>query len=195
MIRLLMLLVCLFLSVAWSQSDDYVGDKTISGTGFRYSCEDGGPAVWLQDVDNQYIDKIPTFRDGTPIPYEGDRDPSLGPRWLIRPDGFVSTLDSLFRSVLTEQEYQSLQGDLLMISMAVNTDTGRIMEIEYTIPRGANHDYTGAGFIRISPEKYYRIEKWLKEHIVYTVTDEGKRVTFMIALGFLAPGNSAPMYR
>lgn len=125
-----------------------------------------GVRLILNNVTNELLSKSLAWRDGrlvTPDEYDamevGDLD--------------VASVKQAFRETFTEQEYNILKDgkDCIYLYMNINAE-GRMTEVAFFITATPR---TRA----IPPEKYALLEKKLKEHLRYTLSEDEKKLQFL----------------
>jgi hypothetical protein len=113
------------------------------------------------------------MKDGSPLKYD-NFDFDAEPTSWIKPADFYSRMMDIVKSYVTVSDQQLVKGDMLIITMYINSDTGLITEIKFSFVPYRN------GWCRLVPEKFYKIEQALKKDIKFTMTAQGRKFNYNI---------------
>ena len=173
-IIILLILCFLCLSVFAQRDTAYSHLRLVSDTlrmdGYTYVCDTiGTTRVNLYSADNHPGREEIAYKDGTDIPFEKLLHDDI--------DAFVITdeLDRLMWSIVddafTKEQVASFGKWKLGITLNISSTTGRITDVYFEYVNLS--DYT-----KIPVDVYRNIELRLKNEVVFTLTEEGKRLTY-----------------
>ncbi|MDR0812067.1 MAG: DUF5043 domain-containing protein [Paludibacter sp.] len=146
----------------------YSPSQTIIRSNFTYACSgNAGGVVTLRNQNNTIINTPQAMKDGTRFTGTDDGVPAPYTTSLK-----VINIYNIITSCLTQSDINKVKGEVMLLSMYINSDTGIIMEIEFDITLFDNK------WCRIEPEKYYAIEQALKSNITFNITEQGKKYTY-----------------
>ncbi len=169
----LILLLFYFSNRSYGQNY-YSFGQNIIGNGFVYECENykGVGAVRLYNSNNALTNATQTRKSGGTITYNKPFN-NLPDRVVYEPRIGLS-VTNIVGSALNATEKNSVGTDILGITLYINSDTGKVMEVEFIF------NPARSGFVHIPPEKYYNIERQIKQNIIFNVTTEGKSLNFNV---------------
>jgi hypothetical protein len=169
---MLMCIVTLF-AISGTAQNYYAPNKVINGNGFTYICHKKRGALYtLCNQQNVWTFKPRTMKDGSPIRYEGIEIGAEPEPW-ISTDELATKMFESFKSCLTPADQQLVKGDVLILSIYINSDTGMVTEVDFEFLPSDKWAY-------LAPEKYYAIEQAFKKNLKFTITAEGKKFNYNI---------------
>ena len=168
--KIILLLLCVWFSFnkATAQTYYYNTTKTFNENGYTYQCDKANHGiVTLYNKANKYTCTSYQNKDGSPI---GNPE-KLFP--LIEKDNWTrQKCFSIINSAFSSAEKQRVKGDLIDVSMTIDTSTGKVIEVDFSI-----YYSTPLGTIPIST--YRNIELALKNQVWFTLTKTGKNLKFV----------------
>ncbi len=168
--RLSVLVVLLLCAInAISQTYYYYNTtKTFNENGYRYQCDkpDYG-LVTLYNKDNVYTYLHYEYKDGSPL----ENTDTLGS--LFENDNWTKQkCDSIVNNAFSPPEKQRVKGKKLDVTLTIDSSTGKVIEVDFCF---FYSDLMGT----IPVSTYRKIELELKEKIWFTLTETGKKLTFV----------------
>jgi len=159
------LMLCCSMAIQ-AQTYYYNESKTFKMLGYTYKC-DNELYVTLYNINNEFTNstekytttgEIFTMRNGV-SPLESDH-------WTKH------KCYSIVNNAFTADEKLRCKGEKLIIRVYINSQTGRIKEVQY-------HFLSEAPFATIPVSTYRKIETELKENVWFVPTAEGKKLNFI----------------
>jgi len=177
--KLVLLIIFLLFSVAEvsAQTYYYTQNKTLSGQDvnssntYTYQCivDNSTSMVRLYNAANQKTNAEQTFKNGSPL----TQSFLLGEEKLFEKDNWTwNKCQSIVNNAFSADEKQRVKGNEFVIEMIIDSDTGKVTEVEFNFLH-----YLGFGTIPLSV--YRKIELELKSNVWFTVTDVGKSLNFV----------------
>ncbi len=144
----------------YTEGYDLKADEDIT-----FEVKSSGITLFLTNVTNELLNKSLAWRDGrlvTPEEYDAMKEGELD----------IPSVKRAFLETFTEQEYTLLKDgkDYMYLYMNINSE-GRMTEVAFFIT-------TTPRTLAIPPEKYALLEKNLKEHLRYTLSEDEKKLQF-----------------
>ena len=154
-----------------AQTRFYDTNRTFNEQGFTYISYvvSGGAMVHLHNKDHQWIGVTQRNRDGT----EGNEIELPSPFQTNTAAQMRQLAHSIINNAFTPAEKQRIRGERLTIIMYVDSQTGRVDDVEFMFLRMR-------GFATIPVTTYRRIELELKERIQFIPTDAGRSRNFLM---------------
>ena len=169
----LILIYNLCVSFICAQTNYYLEDKTFNEDGYIYQCDVDENTRWvtLYNKDNQYtyVDHYDRYT-GKQISIEENQN---GGEQLESDDWTRLKCISIINTSFSEEEKERIKNRAITILLYVNSDTGRISEVEFQFP-----NFNPFATIPISV--YRQIEVELKNNVWFTPTEEGKRRNYIL---------------
>ena len=147
-----------------AQTRFYDTDRTFNEQGFTYVSHEMGALVRLHNREQRWIGVMERNRDGT-----GGGEMELPPPFQTNSHAQMNQLArTIINNAFTPAERQRIRGERLTVIMYLDTNTGRVDDVEFRFVRVG-------GFATIPVTTYRRIELELKERIQFVMTDAGRR--------------------
>ena len=151
----------------------YAKDTTFYENGYTYQCDvvEKAMLITLYNKENKYTYVDQTFKDSN-IPVSLKDNERSGPH--LESDTWTKQKSfSIINNAFSAEEKARIKGEELLIILYINSDTGKIMEVEYRL--------LGFEFLASIPVSVYRkIEVGLKENVWFVPTEEGKRRNYIL---------------
>lgn len=151
----------------------YAKDTTFYENGYAYQCDvlEGAMYITLYNKENKYTYVDQTFKETNfPVSMDDNRysDPHLESDNWTKPKTF-----SIINNAFSAEEKARVKGCEVGILLYINSDTGKIMEVEY--------QFVGfKPFASIPVSVYRKIETELKANVWFVPTEEGKRRNYIL---------------
>lgn len=166
---LLILSVIFSLNLANAQYTGVSGHRSMGGFNYQWFDRYGTGVITLFNAQNKYVSIFYSekYKDGSPV---SDDDILLNRIQLIEDDNWtkqrcISIVDSIFTPI----EKQIVKSDNFIISLVIEPDSGRVIEVEFAFSRYSP-------FIQIPVTTFGRIEMALKSQVWFTTTAVGKQL-------------------
>jgi hypothetical protein len=165
----------LFIVAASAQTYYYDETKTFYENGYTYQCDNAVGNITLYNNQNRFTYAEKAYKDGSKLPEDiaRGRVSAIEMETWSRPKA-----RSIVNNAFPAQEKALVKGERLSISLYINPDTGKVIEVKFGF-------WNRSPFGRIPPSTYYKIEQQLKKEIWFTMTEVGKQLNF----GFLFWGH------
>lgn len=167
---LLTMIGLLFSAVITAQTNYYTATKTFYEDGYTYQCDvSASKSVTLYNKDSKWT-------------YERQIYTSTGDPFVMPDAGIDLTEDdtwthakrySIVKNAFTVVEKERVKGDELIISLVINSNTGKIDEVYFEF---VNFD----PYATIPVSVFRKIEMELKESVWYIPTAEGKKLNYIL---------------
>lgn len=169
----LILIYNLCVSFICAQTNYYLEDKTFNEDGYIYQCDVDENTRWvtLYNKDNQYtyVDHYDRYT-GKQITIEENLKGSK----QLQDDNWTKTkCFSIINGAFSTEERMRLDANEFAILLYIDSDTGKITEVEFQFP-----NFNPFATIPISV--YRQIEVELKNNVWFTPTEEGKRRNYIL---------------
>ncbi|GHU96141.1 hypothetical protein FACS1894156_6850 [Bacteroidia bacterium] len=154
----------------------YAPNKIVTRNEFTYVCYEwlqGG--IWLYNQNNTLTFVKQTFKDGSIYRYDNMELDAYPEHW-VSTDALFTNIYNAISPCLTPAEQKLVTGDKLIVSLYINPNTGKIIEVEYSFVFFRN------GWCRLPPEKFFAMEQALKQQITFNITAEGKKLNYCICV-------------
>ena len=153
----------------YTHNRTHTGQDANSHNTFTFrSTVSSGDMVLLHNVANTRTNAERRFRNGQPL----TQRILLGQEQLLEPDNWTwNRTRSIVNNAFSAAEKQRVRGSFLTTSMVIDTNTGRVVEVEF-------HFLANSGFATIPVSVYRRIELELKNQIWFTPTAVGRSLNF-----------------
>lgn len=151
----------------------YYRDTTFYENGYTYQCDvqEGAMFITLYNKENKYTYVDQTFK-GTNIPVSIKDTERGGPH--LEPDNWTKKKTySIINNAFSAEEKKRVSGEGFVILLYINSDTGKIMEVEYQL-------FGFKPFASIPVSVYRKIETELKKNVWFTPAQEGKRMSYIV---------------
>ena len=173
-IIILLILCFLCLSVFAQRDPAYSHLRLVSDTlrmyGYTYVCDTiGTTRVNLYSADNHPGREEIAYKDGTDIPFEKLIHDDIDA--VVITDELDKLMWSIVDDAFTKEQAASFGKWRLGITLNISSTTGRITDVYFEYVNLS--DYT-----KIPVDVYRNIELRLKNEVVFTLTEEGKRLTY-----------------
>ena len=140
-----------------------------NGSTFTYRSVIDGALVHLHNVANTKTNAERRFRNGQPL----TQRILLGQERLLEPDNWTwNRSRSIVNNAFSADERRRVTGCELLVDLIIDSNTGRIMEVEFSF-------LANSGFATIPVSVYRRIELELKNQIWFTPTAVGRSLNFI----------------
>lgn len=152
-----------------AQTHYYDVTKTIHGNGYTYQCDvQRSKQVLLYNKENELTYTKWVFRDtGKEPPFPYNIDDVKDDAWTKR------KCYSIVNNAFSAGEKRRTQGDELDICMYIDSNTGKVIEVDFTF-------LASDPFATIPISVYREIEVELKKNIWFTTTAEGKNMNYLV---------------
>jgi hypothetical protein len=164
-------LISALFCVSYLSAQNYYYDvtKTFYENGYTYQCEvPPSKLVLLYNKENKLTHTKWVFKDTgkePPLPY--NIDDVKDDTWTKR------KCYSIVNNAFSAGEKQRTRGYELRISMYIDSNTGKVREVDFTF-------LAGNPFATIPISVYREIEVELKKNIWFTTTAEGKKMNYLV---------------
>ena len=151
----------------------YAKDTTFYENGYAYQCDvlEGAMHITLYNKKNKYTYVDQTFK-ATNLPVSMDENRYSGPH--LEPDNWTKPKTfSIINNAFSAEDKARIKGNALGILLYINSDTGKIMEVEYQF-------FGFKPFASIPVSVYRKIETGLKANVWSVPTKEGKRRNYIL---------------
>jgi len=164
----LIVILSLFAQVCHAQAYYYNETKTFYENGYTYQCDRASYGiVTLYNKANQYTYTPNANKDGSPL---GDLDKLLP---FIAPDNWTKQkCFSIVNNAFSAAEKQRVKGAKVDVSMTVDTSTGKVIEVDFSL-------FYNTPTASIPVSTYRNLELALKSQIWFTLTNNGKKLNFV----------------
>ena len=153
----------------YAQSNLYDETKKIQGNGYTYQCKVTGILADLYNAEQQFVETQQVNRKtGEHFSMKDAYTPLLSQDTWTRPKCY-----SIVRNAFSEEEKQKLKGQLLTVSLYIHPDTGKVIDVMFTV---SNRNE----FTTIPISVYRKIELELKRNVWFTPTDHGKEFNYIL---------------
>lgn len=169
--KTMMILISTLFCVTYLSAQSYYYDvtRTFHENGYTYQC-DVSPSklVRLYNKENKLTYTKWVFKDtGKEPPFPYNIDDAKDDRWTKR------KCYSIVNNAFSTAEKQRTQGEELDICMYIDSNTGKVIEVDFTF-------LASNPFATIPVSVYRKIELELKKNIWFTTTEEGKRMNYLV---------------
>lgn len=154
----------------FAQTNYYTSTKTFNENGYSYQCDvDQSKGVTLYNKKNQWTNVDQIYRNsGENFIMDDDCPDVIEFNTWIDPK-----CDSIVSNAFSVAEKQRVKGSELFISMYVNPDTGKVTEVDFFF-------VTFDPYATIPISVYRKIEMDIKQKILFTPTDEGRKLNYIL---------------
>ncbi|MDR3188354.1 MAG: DUF5043 domain-containing protein [Prevotellaceae bacterium] len=161
----------------------YAPGKVINGNGFTYVCSDQYEStILLYNKNNVFTGEPQRKKDGSLVGLDEIRPYKRTPE-------LATKIFKAISSCLTPTDRVTVAGELLLLAMYIDSNTGKITEIDYNFFLHEN------AWSRLAPEKFYLIEQSLKQNVTFEILPDGKGLNYNLCgtpvkvpnCGFLTP--------
>ena len=151
----------------------YYRDTTFYENGYAYQCDvlEGAMYITLYNKENKYTYVDQTFK-GTNIPVS-IKDDERGDSHFESDTWTKPKAFSIINNAFSKEEKARVKGEEFTILLYINSDTGKIAEVEYRL-FGFNP------YASIPVSVYRKIEVELKKSVWFVPTQEGKRRNYIL---------------
>ena len=158
-----------YAACVYAQSSLYEETKLIQGDGYAYQCKVAGILADLYNVEQQFIEAEQVNRKtGKHFSMKDAYTPLLVQDTWTRPKCYA-----IVKNAFSEEKKQELKGLLLTVSLYIHPDTGKIVDVMFTV---SNRNE----FATIPISVYRKIELELKRNVWFTPTDHGKKFNYIL---------------
>ena len=168
---LTLVLFVIAIGTTHAQTNYYTTTHVIQRNGYTYQCDlRGDSVIELYNSTNSYTDVDQTLKDGTWVDNEYFFQDTFGADWREK----RNLAQQLTHQVFTAAELQSFQnpaGQFLWLSLYVDPDTGRVIEVSFDFSNRFN-------YAKIPIEKYRQIELAIKNNVTFQISEAGKKLNF-----------------
>ena len=170
--RIIHVIITILLCMPMIKAQSYYStSKVITKPDYTYQVDvrnDGSATLYNQS--NKYTYKRYENKDGSEL----DENILLGRVKLIENDNWTrQKCLSIVNNTFTQQEKEMLKNDKLGIRMIVDTDSGKVIEVNYWF-------LYNKGFGNVELSVFRAIEEDLKKNIWFTLTEEGKKLNHVL---------------
>ena len=153
-----------------AQSNLYKETKIIQGNGYTYQCKvESAFIANLYNTEQQFVEKAQINRNtGEYSSMTDSYTPQFEMETWTRPKCYA-----IVRNAFSEEEKQRLKGKILMISLYIHPDTGKVVDVSFSFSNREN-------FATIPIDVYRKIELELKKNIWFTPTEHGKQFNYIL---------------
>lgn len=171
--KTMMILISTLFCVTYLSAQSYYYDvtRTFHENGYTYQC-DVSPSklVRLYNKENKLTYTKWVFKDtGKEPPFPYNIDDAKDDRWTKR------KCYSIVNNAFSAAEKQRTCGDELGICMYIDSNTGKVVEVDFTF-------LSIDPFATIPISVYREIEVELKKNIWFTTTEEGKKMNYLVRM-------------
>ena len=153
----------------YAQSNLYKETKIIQGDGYTYQCKVVGILAELYNTNQQFVEQTQkNRRTGENSSIKDSYTPKFERDTWTRPKCYA-----IVRNAFSEEEKQRLKGKILMISLYIHPDTGKVVDVSFSFSNREN-------FATIPIDVYRKIELELKKNIWFTPTEHGKQFNYIL---------------
>lgn len=181
---ILILFIIMGITTLYSQTNYYTESKIFEGVGYKYKCNVSSLRnVILYNIDNKYVGKYPKYRTtGRDYEFpEYDRK-KLYIKNVSTETKIKNIINSNFSGITITQPQNSAQRKTFNITFYINSETGRVDELEF--------DFVNFGpYAQVPVEVFRQIELDIKQNIQFEVTDYGKELDYIWTWRWCAPTN------
>lgn len=167
----LFILIGMGINTTSAQIDNYKETKTFHMIGYTYQCDVPiDRLVTLYNKENKFTYKEMRFKD------TGEIYSVLSHRGLktLEDDTWTwNKCQAIVGKAFTEKERQRMNDTNLGITMIINSETGKVIEVEFTF-------FNFSPLATMPVSAYRSIEVELKKEIWFTPTEEGKRLNYIL---------------
>lgn len=166
--RLILLAVMLLTTLGTSAQNYYPGnDGEIKRDGYTYRYHFNMIGKILFNADNKFV--------GKPRIYKGSEDVPPGIKFFTNISVTQAELQALVLNQLSDEYRKEFAGKQFTPIMSIDAQTGRVADVVFILVNG-DSNYRN----RLPVEVYRKIELALKEHVVFTTTEECSHLNFFI---------------
>lgn len=159
-----------------AQTNYYDTTKTFYENGYVYQCDvdEASGMVTLYNRENNYTYDRYANKDGSQV----SSDILLGEVALIEDDNWTrKTCSAIADNVFSSDERKRVRDEKYGVAMIIDTSTGKVIGVHFTFLHN-----NAFGTIPVST--FRKLELELKQKIWFTLTPEGKQLTF-IQIGWM----------
>lgn len=154
----------------YAQTNYYTETKTFYEDGYAYQCEvDYAGFVTLYNKTNKWTYVAEMYKDTG--------------KTFVMPDSGIDLTEydtwtddkckSIVVEAFTTEQKLKVKGRDLFITMFINTDTGKVDEVNFEF-------VNFGGYATIPVSVYRKIELEIKNNIWFTLTEEGKKLNYIL---------------
>lgn len=163
--------ICISLCTTYiyAQTNYYAVTKTFNENGYTYQCDvAASKTVTLYNKSNKLLFTTQSYKNTGETFSQTDEGIVL-----LQYDAWTrAERFSIVNAAFSASEKQRVKGHELIITMCINSDTGKVDEVEFS--------FMNFGTYATIPISVYRkIETDLKEKVWYIPTEEGKKLNYI----------------
>lgn len=165
-----LLISLLFSTNIVAQTNFYTATKTFNQSGYTYQCDvvQENKMVTLYNRENKLTYTNQVYKTtGKEPPLFNNPDDVLDDDWTR------TKSEKIVNSAFSAEQRNAVKGEVLLISMYISPDTGKVTEVKF------NFTCKGDPFATIPVSIYRQIEIDLKNNIWFTPTEDGKKLNFI----------------
>lgn len=154
-----------------AQTNYYAVTKTFNEADYTYQCDvQKSKMVYIYNKENKYTFVEQKYKDGRLLEEEYYDAPRTD---YVKDDSWTkSKCYSIVNNAFASFDKKRLKNRKLMISLYIDSNTGRVMEVEF--------NFTTTNPFSTVPLSIYRsIELEIKKHIYFIPTPEGNKLNYL----------------